>query len=538
MTRRTRQATRGAMAALLLFGVLGATMAAGAEAATLGHTEIKRLRKEAAHRPRRLIVNNDGGDAVVQCEERSIEAFLECRTTALAGTQVDTIFYCTSRGTFGVFSHKTAIGQTFTSTEDRFGNNLTGYLIEQGTDPLQVMIDFCRKHDIEIFWSMRMNDTHDSWGYRWEDLTTGKVKKEHPEWLVASKEKRPKVGGFKAVDYGVAEIRGLAFQYIEEVCTNYDIDGMELDFFRHPVFFKCHAWGQDCGQEELDKMTGLMRRVRTMADTAGAKRGRPILIAVRVPDSAEYCRAIGLDIEQWLEEDLIGLMTVAGYFRLNPWETSVELGHKYGVPVHACLSESRLKDPEAKKVRASVEGYRGRAMNAWDAGIDSIYLFNLFNPRSPIWREIGEPKTLRPLARVYSTGARGVNVIKSWLVDGKRFLNRAPLSPERPRRLKPGETTTVALRVGEALSKEEGCETALRLRVAELAEAGRLDVKLNGTALTKGALAAGWITYEVDPNLAKQGVNEVEIGLDAESASGIVVEDLLLWVRPEKDAEP
>ena len=68
----------------------------------------------------------------------------------------------------------------------------------------------------------------------------------------------------------------------------------------------------------------------------------PLLISVRVPDSVGFCRAIGLDLERWLAEDLIDMLVVGGYFRLQPWEESVALGHRYGVPVYAGLSESRV----------------------------------------------------------------------------------------------------------------------------------------------------------------------------------------------------
>ena len=64
-------------------------------------------------------------------------------------------------------------------------------------------------------------------------------------------------------------------------------------------------------------------------------------IAVRVPDSVGYCKAIALDLYRWLEEDLIDIMVVGDYFWLQPWERSVELGHKYEVPVYPSLSGSR-----------------------------------------------------------------------------------------------------------------------------------------------------------------------------------------------------
>jgi hypothetical protein len=75
---------------------------------------------------------------------------------------------------------------------------------------------------------MRINDTHDSWGYEWADLITSSIKKQHPEWLVASKEKRSKVGGFLAADFTHLEIRDYTFRFVEEVCQNYDVDGVYL----------------------------------------------------------------------------------------------------------------------------------------------------------------------------------------------------------------------------------------------------------------------------------------------------------------------
>ena len=39
-----------------------------------------------------------------------------------------------------------------------------------------------------------------------------------------------KVGGWTAVDYAHPEIRDLAFRYVEEVCRNYDVDGVHFDF--------------------------------------------------------------------------------------------------------------------------------------------------------------------------------------------------------------------------------------------------------------------------------------------------------------------
>jgi hypothetical protein len=64
-----------------------------------------------------------------------------------------------------------------------------------------------------------------------------------------------------------------------------------------------------------------------------------------VPDSVDYCRFIGLDLEKWLGEGLTDLLVVTGYTQLNPWEDGVKLGHKYGVKVYPSLDEPRVRDP-------------------------------------------------------------------------------------------------------------------------------------------------------------------------------------------------
>jgi hypothetical protein len=121
----------------------------------------KQWRKEAANRRRRIIFNNDGAETAVKMTRPSVQDFLDLRTSALPGSQVDSVFYCTRSSGFGVFTHLTKVGQVFTCKEGRYADNQTEAFAQAGIDPLNVIIDFCKKHQLEVFWSMRMNDTHD-----------------------------------------------------------------------------------------------------------------------------------------------------------------------------------------------------------------------------------------------------------------------------------------------------------------------------------------------------------------------------------------
>jgi len=484
-------------------------------------------RKEAARRKRRIVFNNDGNDCrnPKPGEPKTHENFLSKRTSPLVGSQVDAIFYATGSGIdlYRHHSKETELRKNSNNNEPDWAWELGA----NGTDVLATMIDFGHAHDIEVFWSMRMNDTHDMH----DASIRSQWKKRNPEVLMGKKGRKL----WSAVNYARPEVRDKVFRILQDVATRYDVDGLELDFFRHPVFFKPQTAGKPAAQEHCDMMTGLLRRVRQMTERVAAERGRPVLIAIRVPDSVECAAAIGLDLVRWLEEDLVDILVVSGYFRLNPWETSVALGRKYGVPVYPCLSESRIRVGRSGKARTSLNCYRARATNVWDSGADGVYLFNFFDVRSPLFRELGDPATLRNKDKVYTTGARSLRTATAWGIDGPKFFNRPPILPDRPLPLAPREAIAVELRVGEDLREPETQPVVptveLRVEVHELAEAKDVSVKVNGHPLTKSTKSSAWITYPVDPQIVRKGTNRIEVRLLESLVARPELADLLLWVH-------
>jgi len=497
----------------------------------MSETEMREARKKAAHRRRRVIMNNDGNDCrnPKPDEPKTPENFLSKRTSPLLGSHVDAIFYCT-----GVFNSYT---QKSDETElrghgDQFAVDWAWELGKQGRDALAIMVDFGHQNGIEVFWSMRMNDTHDSA----DGALLCQWKKDHPGCLMGKKGDKFAAGGgrWSAVNYGLPEVRDKVFRILQDVCARYDVDGIEMDFFRHPVYFKPQMLGEPVTQEHCDQMSDLLRRVRKMTEEVAAKRGRPLLIAARTPDSVGYCRGIGLDIERWLKDDLIDLWVLTCYFQLNPWEESVKLGHKYGVRVYPSLSESRIKDA-AGKLRNSLESYRGRAMNVWNSGADGVYLFNQFNPRHPLWRELGDPPALQKLDKLYFVSPRGSNDAKRWLAGGDRFITLPRLSPENPLTLKPGEKRAVALPVGEDLRRGTPQtplpELILKIQVTKLAVAEALSVTLNGTPLGARNLLGDCLQLSPSPELTARGSNLLELALKPGTQEALTLRDLYLTVR-------
>ncbi len=499
------------------------SIATAATAAPLGLDELRAQRHDLAFRQRRIMANNDGCDALYYPRDAELtpQAFLDQRTTALAGTQVDCISYCTISSGFSFFTHDTKVGTVLTRQGADYGiqpakRNVTGELIAQGADCLKLVVDYAHQHGMEAFWAMRMNDTHDV-AHRPDQpfLLFPPLKAEHPEWLVGEPTKRTPFGRWSSVNYAVPEIRDLAFRYIEEVCTNYDVDGIELDYFRHLCYFPETAQGGQASPEERAMLSEFMRRVRAMTEAVGCRRGRPILVAIRVPDSTEFSQGIGLDVEQWLKDGTVDLLITTGYFRFHDWDWTVALARQYGVAAYAGLSESRIRG-ETRFRRNSAPGYRARATNAWFAGVHGLYTFNQFSPRWPQWQEIGSLEALQGTEKLYFVSSRDGRP-GSYLKDSDSLRAIPSLMPGHGLPLKTGEETTVTLLVGEDLAapRQAGLVPTVTacVEVPGLGDPQRLSLRVNGQLAGLPVRTKNWLDFPVDPACLKQGTNQLAFTL-------------------------
>lgn len=380
-------------------------------------------RVEAKKKKRRIIMNNDGNDVGYASEVLTTdpENLLKYRTLGLADSHVDSIFYCT--GIFNFYYHRSNESELFPWSGKQNVAKYLDILAKAGTDPLKIHTDYCHKNNKEIFWSMRMNDTHDSNN---ADFLC-KWKKDHPEYLVGKQGEKFPFGAsaWSAANYEISEVRDKVFNILYDVCSRYDIDGIELDFFRHPVLFSPQMTGGPVTQNHCDLMTDLMGRIRKMTEKIALKRGRPLLIAIRIPDSVGYCKALGIDLVRWMEESLLDIVTGCGYFKLEPWETFANLCHHYDIPYYACLVKRRIQDAGEAEGETAIETWRGEALNAWKAGVDGIYTFNRFNPEDQIFRELGDPDLLASLRYVDQTvyiNEDSWSKPEVWLKNGRSFL--------------------------------------------------------------------------------------------------------------------
>lgn len=99
-------------------------------------------------------------------------------------------------------------------------------------------------------------------------------------------------------NYACPEVCQSRLADIECLCKNSDCDGIDLDFFRVPLYFKI---GEGHKQENRDIMTQLVHDIRQLIDGYGRARGRPYLLSPRFPKTPAQALSIGLDVEAWLQ---------------------------------------------------------------------------------------------------------------------------------------------------------------------------------------------------------------------------------------------
>ncbi len=488
--------------------------------------DILRKKQEMLHRKRRVIFNNDGDDDGIDARGLAHPSdFLDVRTTPLFPSHVDTISYCTGLA-FGTCRHRSRLFQTtslmkkpsLVSSSMVKGDTVRAALLAEGTDALAVMAKYCKDKGLEMFGCMRMNDVHDAHLSKPESFNSNRFKTQNPACLMGTRDARPKYGAWSAVDYGSDIVREMVAPFIAETCRNYDLDGVELDFFRHPVFFRKTSNGEPVGDDEREKMTDLMRRISAAVAEEGRRRGRPFLIAVRTPDDVAYCNAIGLELERWMSEELIDLYIPSGYFRLNSWAYSIELGHKYGVLVYPSLSESRVGGrSRADVLRGSDECYRARSVNAWTAGADGLHIFNLFDPHRTVWREMGEPEVLKGLDKVYFASVEGVGEVP-WggTYPHQAFIKIPTLNPDAPLLLAPGKEESIKIYISEDLSyipkaRHPKIKLNIKLNPVHVDFSG-VSVRINNKVeALKGQWIGAWIEHDIEPELICLGENMVHI---------------------------
>ena len=489
--------------------------------------------QKAVHRRRRIIMNNDNE---MHMPFRTPEEFLSLRTTPTADTQIDSIWYNLTVGAemhlydskVGEIAGKVPYpgAEQFEGDLERLQNvwaNIKS-LLDVGTDPLREVVKFGQAHDKEVFASFRMNMIQGSWRPNFYT----QWKRDHPDCCLGVREMakadkndphNPQSLYWSGLDYAKQEVHDQRVAVIKDICSRYDVDGMELDFWRWAMYFKPTLEKKPVGPEHLESMTNLLRRIRKEMLTIEAQRKRPLLLAVRAFDTEELSLKTGLDVRTWLKEGLIDILVVGGSYTYYSIATAdwAKLAHSYDVPLYICTYRSRGLEQD----RAFATYHRSQ-------GADGIYTFNMFDfPKDlPSFREIGDPELIERKDKHYSM---------SGTIDSVDF-GHVCAGGIVPVQLRAGVSRPVVL-VGDDLAKAtaEGTlkEVKLRLTLGDaLSAKDKIMFTLNDKLLEAPQWKEDTVEFDLTAGPLKQGQNTLgAVFGDGASRSEIKVTRIDLWVR-------
>ena len=486
----------------------------------------------------RLYLNSDGGSGALYANGPPITPDQVCRVVnELEGTQVDVFIQCASYGTYVLYDTKVGevYGRGMAEFENpnfrRLAHNVLG-LLERGTDPLEIWAARTRELGMEFWASLRMNDIHKDWVERWPSKR-GRWERERPHVAIGKDvpDRYVSVYGRNfsyAFDYARQEVRDLKFGLVEEICRDYDVDGIELDFLSHPMYFKK-------GREEagVPIMTGFVRRMRNRLEEIGRQKGRRLTLMVRVLPTLGLNREIGFDVMTWIREELVDMVAPAtrGYLDMTPDLSSfVEAARGTRVQVVGGISDLYVTDYTGSKTgRASPEMMRAAAQSFWGQGVSGLHLFNFDTHASGIQRhsavnsliDTSRHPLLSPEERQMLMEIGDPELISR--KDKHYFITRdmAARTPEEggemqlPVDLTEGQAENFRLFVGDDVeaARRDGVLESLSL-VVGLSGYSRWDddlrMELNGRGL-RGGMGSRELRFVNAP--VRQGLNEMTIRL-------------------------
>ena len=485
-------------------------------------SEAKRARVAAARVRRRIIFNDDSHDLAL-ADANTPEGFLAHRIAPLADTHVDTISWSVLCGQFDAPAYDSKVQPIYGDAHGgpmhywpRVTANVKA-LARAGHCPLQLVVDFAHDHGMEAFASVRMNDVHDSFMGP-NAMTVWKLT--HQELLVDTRGILPEFELYTtAQDFSHPEVRERKLEIIGEICDRYDVDGFELDYIRHPVLFSRRVRGEPCSLDEIETITALMQEIRSLTDAAAARRGRPLLIAVRVPDTFIRCLINGLDVRTWLARDLTDIIIAGGGYA--PWSLPaaawMAAARPHGVPVYPCANVGW--GPPLPAVR-------GLASNWYRAGTDGLYFWNLATPfefmtgdelvaaRRRYYAclyEVGDPQGLRDRDKQFGVDDT-IQPPGGVLPYYAHVSSPRPLPLESKRGpLRTGVIGRVPLVVGDEIERVPPQRATLTVGFDDPAWRDALLVRLNGHALTPGEGETGGLLTLDALGPLRPGRNFVEI---------------------------
>ncbi len=273
-------------------------------------------------------------------------------------------------------------------------NSYGRYLLDGG-DMVRTFVEHCRKLGVAPFISYRLNDGHhvrelqkalqrgcptqDMSRFYWENYSKYRLGPDPTDW------------GQSVFNWAIPEVREHKFALIEEICRKYDIAGLELDFLRHPNYFRLE---ETSSAQRREIMTAFVRRVRQALDKTTPP-GRRRWLCARVPALLEAMDEPGIDPVAFAEAGVDMLNLSSSYFTCQATDLPevrrrVPDSSLYLEMTHTPMTGKALGGSGTQVFqRTTDEQFYTTAHLAYTQGADGVSLFNFVYYREHQLPELG-----------------------------------------------------------------------------------------------------------------------------------------------------
>ncbi|MSU47955.1 MAG: hypothetical protein EXS37_02515 [Opitutus sp.] len=448
----------------------------------------------------RVILTDDGVLSFTDLEPQRSEAALRAMIRSLQTSPVKTLVYEVAAGSQVMF-YLTKVGSVWgwrkagAEAEAAWVKRIpiNRAAAASGLDAVRTAGSEAKAMGMYFMPGYRINDAHFA-HEPMRNVLTGEFWLKHHERLALGTSPIPGDNRYQHLfDFSHPEVREHSLAVIYEIIDRYaDImDGLQLDFMRHPVFFSA---GTAPARSSL--MTDLVFAVRQRLDVSGRRAGRFLALSVRVPPTLATCRGAGLEVEQWIARQLVDVVIPAPSITLShdlPVDEFAALATPRGVKIYPALFPRTqfhwpiVRSPAAKNYAGttgrdvSEAHVRGAVRNYLSMGAAGFELYNFNLPPEAV-----ASAAFNALASPHH-GDRVYAITPAYYAEREgtfeyRKQIPAALSPETP-----ADLTIV---IGEDLTKADlrrANSATLRLGLHGLGKAkGRFLIEMNAHRVYEG----------------------------------------------------
>ena len=335
------------------------------------------------------------------------------------------------------------------------------------------------------------------------------------------------------------EVRDLLFSITQELVSDYDVEGVELDFSA-PVA-SWDLFRREEARDNIPLLTELVGKVASMVRSG--QEGRRT-VGAKVFPTEEMNLDRGLDVRTWLSQGLLDFVVPSVFYYPKTLDTDlpldwiVEAAHPHDTAVYGYLhSYSRGRE------YATTDMFRAAAANYLDRGVDGLYTsflpWPLGHEQRALLAELGDRESLRNgdkhyLLRIRDDDADEVGA------DHAALPLEVPLGH-------PGKLREIPFYISDDVEKEAKRvrRVVLRINIAEHLTSDRLTLMLNGRSLEgerclrsprPGVSPFGgqWLEFDLTEVRPRQGHNVLGISLDErtpELAVGVTVSEVEIIIE-------